>query len=261
MNEPIWWVVTDLDGTLMDHRYDWSPAAETLRVLRQREIPVIPCTSKTAEEVERFRAEVGLQDPYIVENGGAIHGEMPPMGAWQQALGPTWNELKPQLQRLAADLGEPLRALDDLSESEGEHLLGLSGEGLLQAQRRRWSVPFLPPAESIRPRLQQLAAQRELAIVQGNRMAHLLGAGVSKGRALAVLKHRLGAEHVRVLGLGDSPNDLPLLEAADVAVVVPGHDGPHPALREGVESGRFQLAAFPHARGWADAVRRNVLNR
>ena len=79
MNEPIWWVVTDLDGTLMDHRYDWSPAAETLRVLRQREIPVIPCTSKTAEEVERFRAEVGLQDPYIVENGGAIHGEMPPV--------------------------------------------------------------------------------------------------------------------------------------------------------------------------------------
>ena len=260
MIEPIWWVVTDLDGTLMDHRYDWSPAADVLRQLRRREIPVIPCTSKTAEEVERFRAEVGLQDPYIVENGGAIHGETPPMGAWQQALGPTWNELKPQLQRLAADLGEPLRALDDLSESEGEHLLGLSGEGLLQAQRRCCSVPFLPPSESIRPRLQQLAARRKLAIVQGNRMAHLLGAGVSKGKALAVLKHRLGAHNVQVLGLGDSPNDLPLLEAADVAVVVPGHDGPHPALREGVESGRFQLAAFPHGRGWADSVRRNVLN-
>mgnify|MGYP001169158807 CR=1 FL=1 len=59
-------------------------------------------------------------------------------------------------------------------------------------------------------------------IVQGNRMAHLLGAGVSKGRALKVLKQRLGVAQVRVLGLGDSPNDLPLLEAADVAVVVPG---------------------------------------
>jgi mannosyl-3-phosphoglycerate phosphatase len=91
-------------------------------------------------------------------------------------------------------------------------------------------------------------------------MAHLLGAGVSKGRALAALKHRLGADHVWVLGLGDSPNDLPLLEAADIAVVVPGHDGPHPALHEGVESGRFQLAAFPHARGWAEAVQRNVLD-
>ena len=67
-------------------------------------------------------------------------------------------------------------------------------------------------------------------------------------------------KQVRVLGLGDSPNDLPLLEAADVAVVVPGPEGPHPALLEGVQSGRFQLAAFPHAQGWADAVQRNILD-
>ena len=254
MTGATWWVVTDLDGTLMDHRYDWSPAAETLARLRQSGIPVIPCTSKTAEEVERFRAEAGLRDPYIVENGGAIHSE-----TLHEPLGPTWAELKPQLQQLADDLGEPLRALDQLSAAEGDRLLGLSGDGLLQAQRRSCSVPFVPPPLALRPRLQQLAAARDLAIVQGNRMAHLLGAGVSKGRALAMLQRRLGVEGVRVLGLGDSPNDLPLLEAADVAVVVPGAEGPHPALREGVDSGRFQLAAFPHARGWAEAVQRIVL--
>ena len=253
MTGPTWWVVTDLDGTLMDHRYDWSPAAEVLTRLRQNGIPVIPCTSKTAEEVERFRAEAGLRDPYIVENGGAIHSE-----TMHEPLGPSWAELKPQLQLLAADLGEPLRALDDLTAAEGDRLLGLSGDGLLQAQRRRCSVPFVPPPAKLRSRLQQLAAERDLSIVQGNRMAHLLGAGVSKGRALAVLKQRLGAEGVQVLGLGDSPNDLPLLEAADVAVVVPGLEGPHPALRDAVDSGRFQLAAHPHARGWAEAVQRIV---
>ena len=36
--------------------------------------------------------------------------------------------------------------------------------------------------------------------------------------------------------------DLPLLEVADLAVVVPGAEGPHPQLRPGVESGRFELA-------------------
>ena len=259
MTGPTWWVVTDLDGTLMDHRYDWSPAAETLRLLRQRGIPVIPCTSKTAEEVERFRAEAGLRDPYIVENGGAIHGETLQGEPFHDSLGPTWAELKPRLQQLAVDLGEPLRALDELSPAEGDRLLGLSGEGLLQAQRRCCSVPFVAPSPDLRPRLQQLAADRGLTIVQGNRMAHLLGAGVSKGRALTVLQQRLGAEGVRVLGLGDSPNDLPLLEAADVAVVVPGAEGPHPALRDGLESGRFELAPFPHARGWAEAVQRITL--
>ena len=48
---PQWWVVTDLDGTLLDHTYDWTPAETTLRWLQQRGIPVIPCTSKTAEEL------------------------------------------------------------------------------------------------------------------------------------------------------------------------------------------------------------------
>ena len=58
-----WWVVTDLDGTLMDHHYDWSPAAATLRSLQRAGVPVIPCTSKTAEEVERFRAAAQLRHP------------------------------------------------------------------------------------------------------------------------------------------------------------------------------------------------------
>ena len=95
-----------------------------------------------------------------------------------------------------------------------------------------------------------------LTVVQGNRMGHLLGPDISKGKALATLKRHLGAEQVQVLALGDSPNDLPLLEVADIAVVVPGPDGPHPALRSGIAAGRFHLAAAPHANGWDEAVRR-----
>ena len=250
-----WWVVTDLDGTLMDHHYDWSPAAPVLRSLQRAGVPVIPCTSKTAEEVERFRADAQLRDPYIVENGGAIHGETATGEAWEEALGPGWSELKPRLQQLSEQLAEPLRALDELTDAEGEHLLGLSGTLLQQAQRRRCSVPFVPPSLAIQPRLDALAAAQGLAVVRGNRMCHLLGADVSKD-ALAALKQRLGEPEVKVLALGDSPNDLPLLEVADLAVVVPGADGPHPQLSAGVNSGRFALARAAHAEGWAEAVER-----
>ena len=62
-----WWIVTDLDGTLLDHSYSWEPARTTLRWLQEQEIPVIPCTSKTAEEVRGFRDAAGLRDPFIVE--------------------------------------------------------------------------------------------------------------------------------------------------------------------------------------------------
>ena len=69
------WVVSDVDGTLMDHSYDLSPAKETIELLQKLSIPVILCTSKTASEVKVIRKELNLTDPYIVENGAAIYGE------------------------------------------------------------------------------------------------------------------------------------------------------------------------------------------
>lgn len=70
-----WWVVTDLDGTPMDHHYGWSVAMDAIRCLQRHGIPVIPSTSRTAEEVLSFHESADLHDPFIVENGGAIYRE------------------------------------------------------------------------------------------------------------------------------------------------------------------------------------------
>ena len=68
------WIVSDVDGTLMDHLYDLTPAKETITWLQRLGIPVILCTSKTKSEVKIIREDLNLKDPYIVENGGAIYG-------------------------------------------------------------------------------------------------------------------------------------------------------------------------------------------
>lgn len=250
-----WWVVSDLDGTLMDHRYDWQPARETIGWLQDRGIPLIPCTSKTAEEVRLFRAEAGLHDPYIVENGGAVHGESMDGQPWTLALGVPAADLRPVLLELEHRLGTSLPAIDVLSGMEARALLGLEGEALRLACCRSWSLPFVPPPQDERARLSELAQSLGVAVVQGNRMGHLLGAGVSKGRALRALQDHLQPHRAKVLALGDSPNDVPLLNAADVSVVVPGPAGPHPVFAEALDSGRFLLAEAPHAAGWALAVR------
>ena len=255
-----WWVVTDLDGTLMDHAYNWEPAREAICRLQSQGIPVIPCTSKTAEEVACFRDEAGLRDPYIVENGGAVHGQTGDGEPWELALGCSVMELRPVLQELAHLLKEPLQPIDALSDQQALDLLGLQGEALRLACRRRWSLPFVPPSAPARQRLPDLAKRLGFAVVQGNRLGHLLGAEVSKGRALEVLKQRCGGSPVRVLALGDSPNDLPLLEAGDVSVVVPGVNGPHPVFADALAQGRYQLAPACHAQGWAEAVFQHVLN-
>ena len=248
------WVVTDLDGTLLDHNYSWEPARSTLASLKQQGVLVIPCTSKTAEEVRAFRQDAGLGDPFIVENGGAIYGNNTDGSEWVVPLGAAHSILRPQLDELSQALGHELVALEDLSAKQGEALTGLRGEALASAQHREWSVPFLTAPEEMREQLLELAALHQLLVVQGNRMSHLLSGGSHKGRAVEVLKQHLQQPEVAVLGLGDSPNDLPMLEAVDQAVVVPGAQGPHPVFQEAIASGHFQLAPAPHGEGWALAV-------
>ena len=84
-------------------------------------------------------------------------------------------------------------------------------------------------------------------------MSHLLGKGSHKGKALFELKKFLKESNAKVLALGDSQNDLPLLEAADIAVVVPGQNGPNQSLKLGIDKGQFLLAPAPHSEGWAIA--------
>ncbi|QEY31032.1 HAD-IIB family hydrolase [Synechococcus sp. RSCCF101] len=250
-----WWVVTDLDGTLLDHRYDWSPAAATLAVLRQAGIPVIPCTSKTASEVRSLQREMALVGPAIVENGGAVLLERDAPER-DEGLGPDSRSLHQALMRMADATGVSLTALVDLEPEQVRRLTGLGGQALTMAMERQWSMPFLPPPADTWPAVQAAAAAMGLKVLQGNRLAHLIGGATDKGLALAHLQRRLGAEGASVLALGDSPNDLALLEAADVAVVVPGATGPHAELQENLNRGRYRLAPEPHGAGWAAAVRR-----
>ena len=247
------WIVTDLDGTLLDHHYDWNAAKPTLAWLKQIGVPVIPCTSKTAEEVRRFRSDAGLDGPFIVENGGAILGGINEQ-AWEQGLGPSHAALRVHLNTLSIRAETPLEALEDLTPSQVTDLTGLKGEAILLAQQRQWSVPFLNPPKDRQLRIQEEATRLQLTVVQGNRMSHLLQAGISKGAALSALKQKLNQGDVHVMALGDSPNDLPLLDAGDHSVVVPGPHGPHPRLAACIEQGRFELAPAPHSAGWACSV-------
>ena len=86
-------------------------------------------------------------------------------------------------------------------------------------------------------------------------MSHLLGKGSHKGEAVNHLKKKYNKPELKIIALGDSQNDLPLLEVAEKAVVVPGPNGPNPCFLEGIKNRTYLLAPFPHANGWASAVR------
>ena len=84
--EPTCLVVSDLDGTLLDHdTYSCEAAEPALDLLESLSIPLVLASSKTAPEVRRLRRQLGNVHPFIVENGGAIW--MPASDSYQRPEG------------------------------------------------------------------------------------------------------------------------------------------------------------------------------
>ena len=248
------WIVTDVDGTLMDHLYDLTPAKETISWLKRLGIPVILCTSKTKSEVKIIRDELNLKDPYIVENGGAIYGENPDCTEWEIILGENYSKLENILDNLSEKINFKLRPLNTLSDDEATNLTGLKGESLILMRDRHWSMPFLNPPESFDKDLKRLCEIYDVDIFRGNRMSHLLSKNSNKGKAINELLVKSKNLNVQIIGLGDSPNDLPLLINSNFKIVISGIKGPNKLLLDKLKGIDYCISEKPHGYGWKDEV-------
>ena len=259
---------TDLDGTLLDEStYAFEAARPALRALQERNIPIVFCTSKTFVETVPLQAAMGVSDPFIVENGGAIYfkqgqlelpeGAMEPCGAWcRLGLGMPYEAVVTRLAAIRKETGLRLRGFAQMEVAEIAADCGLSLEVAGWAKQREYDEPFrlLEATPEALARIGDLTQAMGLTLTSGGRYQHLAG-GSDKGRAVRTLCESLPKVHgsLRSVGLGDSPNDLPMLAAVDCPVVVMRPGGTHhPRL----------LAGLPHAvrasgvgpAGWNDAV-------
>lgn len=239
-------VFTDLDGTLLRHEdYDWSEAGEALAALAAHRIPCVIASSKTRSEIDVWRERLGLTDPYISENGGALHFPAGADSAGETVrLGVSYVRLREALDEIGRELGVALRGFGDMTAGEIAALTGLAGGDLERARQREHDEPFLPArplTSDEEARLDDAALSRGLRVTRGGRLHHLLGAH-DKGMAARVLLSTLSADGaaVRSLGVGDAANDLELLRAVTRAIVVARPDGTHdPELVAGLPGARF----------------------
>ena len=140
-------IYTDLDGTLLDHHtYSFEEALETVHALRDRGVPIVPCTSKTRAETAELMHAAGLFGPMIVENGAAIWvpgdwGLSRPLAAtgtseaWCHSLGPSRGMIRRQLAILSVEWGNRYQSLCDLSDKQVMAITGLDAES---AARSAW---------------------------------------------------------------------------------------------------------------------------
>jgi mannosyl-3-phosphoglycerate phosphatase family protein len=256
-------VVTDLDGCLLDAAtYRWEPARPALDALRRRGIPLVLCSSKTRAEMEPLHAELGLDAPYVFENGGGI--VIPPGARWSRVrrrdggpllvrLGVPFRELAYTLAEIAREAGARLRGFSRLSLRELRELTGLSESDLARARQREHGEPFVLEAgdEAI---VRQAAERRGLRITKGGRFLHLTGP-VDKGKAVRQVLSLLAPEIS--IGLGDAENDVSLLRAVDRPILVPRPDGRVDAALAAAFPGA-ERAPLPGPEGWNRAVLRVV---
>jgi mannosyl-3-phosphoglycerate phosphatase len=260
---------TDLDGTLLDHRtFSWRAAEDALHEIERRRVPLVFCTSKTRAEVEFLRRKIGNAHPFISENGGGIfipHGYFPQRmeGAVTVktyhciALARPYREITEALDEIAAEAGVDAVGFHQMSAKEIVENSGLDAEQVQLARQRDYDEPFFlagatPKKEAAFVRL---AHERKLEVVRGSRFWHI-HAGSDKGRAVReLMKHFRAGWRVklRAVALGDSANDLPMLVAADVAVLLPKADG---SFDEAVTAKlpRITRGSAPGPEGWNEAV-------
>lgn len=253
---------TDLDGTLLDHEdYSFAGAAPALERLRGEGIPLVFTTSKTRREIEALREVLGFRDPFVSENGGGVffpgaYGPWVPGGEpfpphVLVRFGKPYGEIRRFVSALPRSFG--VRGFGDMAAEEIARLTGLPPDQAKLAAERDFTEPFVLGNGSALPELRALAEREGLQIVRGGRFHHLIGKGQDKGRAVLFVAEVFGKKNGTrpvTVGIGDSPNDFPMLEAVDVPVLIPHPGGRHEALRL---PGLIR-APLPGSRGWNASV-------
>ncbi len=257
-------VFSDLDGTLLDAKtYRFDAALPALAGLLARRIPLVICSSKTRREVEAWQGRLGTHDPFIFENGGGIcvpQGVFPfavegkeADGRTLIALGTPYSLLRSALRELREGLGVRVTGFGDLSAAGVAALTGLPPADVDLARQREFDEPFVfdDPHEPRKDEFLRAVEDRGLRWTRGA-FFHLLGDN-DKGAAVRILAgfYRRTLPGLVTVGLGDAPNDLPLLGAVDVPVLVQRADGTY---AEGTWPSGTVYADGPGPRGWNVAI-------
>lgn len=147
------------------------------------------------------------------------------------ALGTPYPALRATLHELQQELGTKLRGYGDMSVEEIAARTGLSPDNARLSQKREYDEPFVIEDPACpEERLVEAIAARGLRYTKGGRFHHLTGPH-DKGLAVRYLidcyrrQSGRGQAALITVGLGDSLNDLPMLEAVDRPILVQLTDG------------------------------------
>ncbi len=273
-------IFTDLDRTLLDSNYSFKNALPALRLIRKKNIPLILCSSKTRTEIEHYRKKLKNIHPFISENGGGIYipksyfrfqgsgdfGELSRAVRGQGEenekyhiikLGAKYSDLRKALCELRAK-GFDVRGFGDMSIKEISGLTSLKTAEAKLAKQRDFDEPFVfKGSKASLNKLKQNIKLMGLTYTQGE-FFHIKGKS-DKGRAVEILKELYDVQNSKIItiALGDSPNDIEMLQNVDYPIVIQKPDG---SYDKRIKVKKLIKAEGIGSEGWNRAVR-SLLNK
>ncbi len=233
-------IFTDLDGTLLDTKYSFEKALPVLKLLKEKYIPLIICSSKTRKEIEYYRRKLANHHPFISENGGGIfipkdYFEFRVLSSelaiqdegdyYIIGLGAKYSDLRDAIKELQKE-GFDIKGFGDMTAEEIAVLTDLSIEEAEMAKERNFDEPFIFKGDDLElKRLFESIKAKGFNYTQA-RFLHILGNN-DKGKAVSILidLYRRKFGDIITIAIGDSLNDMPMLERVDHPIVVQRHDG------------------------------------
>jgi mannosyl-3-phosphoglycerate phosphatase len=231
-------VFTDIDGTLIDLiSGKYGESDKLIYTLRENNVPIVLCSAKTFAEQNKIRDDLGLMDPFIVENGGAIiipknyfdfqfdieqTRIKEEQGYIIIELGESTREIRTKLAEIKKKLKIEFKGVADVSIEELSRLATMPIDYAKRMSEREYGETILQIKKSDIPTFTTSIEKMGIKVIHGGRFFDVT-MGTDKGKAVSILiklfrkKYR---NQIKFFGVGDSANDASMLKLMDVPMVV-----------------------------------------
>ena len=251
-------IFTDLDGTLLDRdNFKFDKVINYVRELIQKDIHIIPNSSKTLGEINNFNRELDEDLPFIVENGAAIYKLNLINSSFPEkiSLSRETSEISKIFdKKVSIKFRSKCRFINKLSIDKQEKILGLSKQKIRFALNREYTIPLLfDGSKNEKTSFFKSVSDAGLSLQEGGRVINLCDK-VSKAQAMKkVIKifKKIVKEELITIGVGDNFNDLEMLKNSDIPCLVFNDK----FTMEKININNCLVSKKPAPEGWEEVVK------